>query len=377
MHVLMTELSDYRGPTQLGSHAFAREFAAAGADVMWLGTPIYPHTFLGARDSYTQRRCQVWNEGGRRGDDGITEYYPFTLLPVVDRPFFRTRFAARNTLRATLPRIETVLRERGFATPDVAWFSMSRYANPASALVAPRASACRLSDDWAHFRNVPLSLQALHDEVVDAADAVFVTSRRHLAKLRARRPDAVYLPNGVSEIFFHESAPEPEVIARYPHPRIVFVGQLDEWVDFDCIAAVGERNPAASVLVVGPGEAARRPYPANVHFLGGHPYAGLPALLRHCDVGIVPFVPNELTHAVSPLKLYEYFATGLAVVATRLDEIEASESPAVLCDSHEEFARAVTTLSQRSAEGRAQRVAFARQHTWRQRFGVVRARLGF
>ena len=187
----------------------------------------------------------------------------------------------------------------------------------------------------------------------------------------------MYLPNGVAEFFFQHSDVEPHVLTRFPRPRVVFVGALDAWVDFDCIARVGERVPSTSLLVFGPGSPKARPYPGNVHFLGPHPYRDLPALLCHCDVGIVPFVKSELTHAVSPLKLFEYLATGLATVATRLDEIEASASPAVLCDHTDQFADAVASLLDGDPTGRNQRIAFAKLHTWSKRFETVRTRLGF
>jgi glycosyltransferase involved in cell wall biosynthesis len=281
-----------------------------------------------------------------------------------------------NTLRATFPPVAGVVRARGFGAPDVVWLSNSRFSFPAWMMAHARLCACRLSDDWEHFGRVPASLLALHDRMVDSVDVVFVTSRRLQAKLHARRPDAVYLPNAVADSFFEPTPAEPEVLARFPRPRVVFVGALDAWVDFDTIAAVAERARNASVLVFGPGEPKRREYASNVHFLGPFPYRGLPALLAHCDVGMVPFVKNELTRAVSPLKLFEYLSVGLATVATRLDEIEASASPAVLCDSRDEFADAVASRLDGDPANRAHRVAFAREHTWPKRFTVVRKALG-
>lgn len=378
LRVLMAEASDYQGPTQVGSHALAREFIRFGADVFWLGTPLYPHSLVRAiRDRHTRRRFGVWREGGVRTSDGVFEFYPLTFLPVMDRPLLRSRFAATHTLGATVPSVAATLHERGFATPDLVWLSNSRFSYPAWKLSRAQKSACRLSDDWAHFGHVPASLLSAHDEMVDGVDAVFVTSRRLADKLRPRRPDAVYLPNGVSEIFFQGAEQEPPVLARFARPRVVFVGALDAWVDFDTIAHVGERIPSASVLVFGPGQPKARTYPSNVHFLGTYPYRELPTLLRHCDVGLVPFMKNELTHAVSPLKLFEYLAAGLATVATRLDEIEASASPAVLCDDAAAFAHAVESVLDGDPAGRAARVAFAREHTWPRRFQTVRGVLGF
>jgi len=373
----MAEATDYRGPTQVGSHALARAFAADGAEVCWLGTPLYPTTMLRAGgDATSRRRIAAWWHGGQIADDRIVEYYPMTLLPVVDRPVLRTRLAARQTLRATLPRAAGVIRRLGFATPDVLWLSNSRFSHALPPLVRARITACRVSDDWAHFANVPAALIALHEQMVDACGVVFVTSRRIQSKMSDRRPDAIYLPNAVADFFFAPPGPEPAWLARFPHPRIVFVGKLDAWVDFDTIAHVGERMPDASVLVVGPGRPALRSYPANVHFTGATPYPELPSLLAACDVGLVPFVKSELTHAVSPLKLFEYLAAGLPTVATRLDEIAGASSPAILCDSAEEFARAVASVADGDPAGRAARVAFAREHTWPKRFAVVKNALG-
>lgn len=365
----MAEATDFRGTTQVGSHALAREFARHGAEVCWVGVMMRHHN-----DPETRRRTEVWKQGGVVAEERITEYYARTFLPVVDRPFLRTRFLASRTLQATSPPIGGVLRRLGFDRPDVLWLSNSRFSHALPKLVRARVSACRISDDWEHFGTVPPALIALHDEMVDACDLVFVTSRRLARKIAARRPDAIYLPNAVADFFFDRPAAEPSMLARFPRPRVVFVGKLDAWVDFDAIARVAERNPEASVLVVGPGEPAARSYPKNVHFTGPFPYRELPWLLGFCDVGLVPFIKNELTHAVSPLKLFEYLACGLPTVATRLDEIEASKPPVTLCDSADEMAAAVTAQLF-DAGSRGMRIAYARENTWSKRFETVQQAL--
>jgi glycosyltransferase involved in cell wall biosynthesis len=362
----MAEATDFRGTTQVGSHAIARQFAAHGADVCWLGQLMMRRR----HDPESVRRIDVWRQGGAVAEERITEYYLRTLLPVVDRPFFRTRFSATRTLRFTSPPVGGVLKRLHFDKPDVLWLSNTRFSHALPAQVRARVKACRISDDWEHFGTVPPALIRLHDEMVDACDLVFVTSMRLKQKLSARRPDAIYLPNAVADFFFDRPAAEPAILSRFARPRIVFVGKLDAWVDFDAIARVAERNPQASVLVVGPGTPAAREYPRNVHFTGPFPYRELPWLLGFCDVGLVPFVKSELTHAVSPLKLFEYLACGLPTVATRLDEIEASKPPVTLCDSADEMAAAVTTLLFDSGS-RGMRIAYARENTWSKRFETI------
>ncbi|MCH7548569.1 MAG: glycosyltransferase [Candidatus Krumholzibacteriota bacterium] len=301
----------------------------------------------------------------------MREYYPLTLLPVVDRPVFRSSFAVANTLRTTVPPIKGVISRHGYRNPDLLWLSQSRISAGLERMVRARRTACRLSDDWAHFPNVPRALLRAERNMIDRADAVFVTSRRLLDQVTRHRRDAVYLPNGVDSIFFGRHDTEPEVLRPYPRPRIVFVGTLGEWVDPGRVRAVARRNPGASVILVGPGRIPDAP-DRNVHSVGSQPFELIPGILRHCDVAIIPFVKNVLTDAVSPVKLFEYLATGIPVVATRLDEIEATASPAVLATSVEDFADAVAEfLSGKLHWSREDAVAFARQHTWETRFKKV------
>ena len=87
------------------------------------------------------------------------------------------------------------------------------------------------------------------------------------------------------------------------------------------------------------------------------------------DVGIIPFDVAghpQLVHNIHPLKLYEYMASGLPVVASRWKELEQIESPAILCDTAEEFIRAISDAT-RLTPDRTALVRFASRHDWSQR----------
>jgi glycosyltransferase involved in cell wall biosynthesis len=79
---------------------------------------------------------------------------------------------------------------------------------------------------------------------------------------------------------------------------------------------------------------------SNVHYLGPVGRDDLPAYLQHSDVGIIPFdVANHraLIDGVNPIKLYEYLAAGLPVVASRWAEIEALGAPVALADTRSDW----------------------------------------
>jgi glycosyltransferase involved in cell wall biosynthesis len=117
----------------------------------------------------------------------------------------------------------------------------------------------------------------------------------------------------------------PEDLARLPKPVIGFFGLVAEWVDQEALAAIARANPNGSVVLIGKtmpdvDDSLLRSIP-NIHFLGRKKYDELPGYCRGFDVALLPFKNNELTLNANPLKVREYLAAGLPVVATDLPEV--------------------------------------------------------
>jgi glycosyltransferase involved in cell wall biosynthesis len=382
MKVLMAESSNFRGPTHVGSHAYADAFAGDGKDVLWIGTPLHLKNLLMKTQNVgedTALRRLSWRRGGEVVGERITVYYPFTILPVVDRPLLRSAFALRNTLRLTIPPLKRTLARLGYLQPDVLWLSQSRFSNPLRSIVRAKYTAYRMSDDWSYFENVPKSLIHSESEIIREADTVFVTSRRLEERVRAICSDVVYLPNGVDGAFFEDRAEEPRVLGPYPRPRVIFAGTLAFWVDMKLVSKAALACPEASFLLAGPMRDDRfvKGLPKNVRYLGVRPYSEIPAILQHCDVGIIPFRKSPLTDAANPVKLFEYLASGLPVVSTSLEEIAGAGSPALLCGDEEAFVKTLSgLLSGEIPWDKSKAISFAREQTWQHRYQTVRAVLG-
>ena len=374
VHVLMAEATNYRGAIRVGSHAYAAAFLDAGFEVMWVGSPLGPHSLF-RQDDETVRRVAIWKRRGAFADDGALEYYPMTVLPATNQPLLRTRFVVANTLRFSIPRIDTVLRARGFGHPDLLWLSQSRISAALARMVPSTRTVYRVSDDWARFPGVPASLVRAERDVVARADAVFASAHALVDAYRDLNANITYLPNGVSRRFF-ERAEEPACISGFARPRVVYVGSLAWWLDADTIASTARCCPDARIVLLGPGQPPRG-MPENVVAPGPVSWTDIPGILQHSDVAIIPFAQSALTHAVSPVKLFEYLASGIPIVSTRLGEIEAAGTPARLGRSPAEFSDAVRRLLDGSdVWDRDSAVACARQHTWEKRFAIVRETLG-
>jgi glycosyltransferase involved in cell wall biosynthesis len=208
-------------------------------------------------------------------------------------------------------------------------------------------------------------------ELLRVIDGLIVTSR-HLAHKRVSACPLLHLPHGVDFDHFQTGDTVPPVpeLEALPRPIAGFFGYISEWVDQDLIADLSRHFPGVSFVLLGRGDVGvqRLAGLPNVHHLGFVPYAELPRYARYFDVGLIPFVLNQLTRAVNPVKLMEYLALGLPVLSTRLPELETIEGPIRLAVSREEFRSGLReVLSMVGPRTRTEARAVARQNTWSQR----------
>jgi glycosyltransferase involved in cell wall biosynthesis len=182
-----------------------------------------------------------------------------------------------------------------------------------------------------------------------------------------------------------EVFPNAAAIERYPrrpprsrpHPVAVFAGNVRPWHGIEIVADTWRRlaDLAPPLVVAGePGEARPLLEEAGATLLGAIPHWRVPALLAEADIGLAPYA-GDAPDYFSPLKLFEYMAAGLAVVAGDLPAVRevVSEDSAVLVSrgDAEAFAAAVAGLTadalRRERLGRAARALVAVEHTWRHR----------
>ncbi len=173
--------------------------------------------------------------------------------------------------------------------------------------------------DWAAVEvDHPSWLRGRQEALVRAADVVAGVSPALVADCRSIGIDAIHIANGCDVSAFQPPTVEPARLRRVPRPRVVFAGAWNERVDAALVGHLAASLPEVSILIIG---AVSSPVPtqANVHVLGPVPYAELPAHLHAADVGIIPYRASTFNDASCPLKLYEYLAAGLPVVASAVD----------------------------------------------------------
>jgi teichuronic acid biosynthesis glycosyltransferase TuaH len=227
----------------------------------------------------------------------------------------------------------------------------------------------------------------LRDEArtIGGADAVAVVSPGLQKRYADEGWTAELIPNGCLPEAYEQvdDAPAADDV-DLPGPIAGFVGYLNDRIDLTLLEAVAETG--ASLLMVGPAvpgyrterfdALCRRP---NVRWVGGKPFASLPAYLRLIDVGLTPYADSAFNRSSFPLKTLEYLAAGRSVVATPLpandwlgtDLITVAQGPAAFS------ATVLGELSRpRDTQMAERRRAFAREHSWARRAEAMAALLG-
>ena len=93
------------------------------------------------------------------------------------------------------------------------------------------------------------------------------------------------------------------------------------------------------------------------------PHQRLARTLAAFDVGLIPFKRTAEIDAVNPVKLYEYLAAGLPVLASDFDEIRQYRPLVRTYVDAADAGRAVEPLLAGVTDADERR-AFARQHLW-------------
>jgi glycosyltransferase involved in cell wall biosynthesis len=330
---------------------------------------------LHSRDVRRMGRRLVRGLRGPRSRDGLHVLSPLVL------PLHRNRLARAVNRRLLPALVRRGVRRLGMSKP-ILW----AYVPQAEALIAPLEPGLvvyHLVDDIAaHERIDRASFDAAEARLLPRAGVVIASSPPLARQVRQRGGNPVLLPNVADTALFAqalEEGPVEPVVSGLPPPRIVFTGAIAAAkVDLELLAELAERRPAWSFVLVGPvglgdpdtdvSALAARP---NVHLLGSRPQPELPPILRGADAAIIPYARNPLTDGIFPLKVYEYLAAGLPVLATPLPALRDVTDVTLADDAGQMIEELERALADDSPDRRLERSLRARANNWEARLEEI------
>lgn len=273
----------------VGSHHYSREFARRGWAVAHVSTPFSTvHRILGRG---TADRRVAASEGWQESTDGVWDLVPRTLLPA--------GFGSGSYLRRALA--QALRGGFDYAVVDQPRMGYSRLSSSARRLVY------RPTDSY--FDSIS---HRAEKRMVRSFSGVVATSEPVLARLSVPvSTPALVLANGVDTEHFSQAS------EGQSRRGAVYVGALDARFDWSSVAMFASSRPEIPFDLYGPLVQPPIDLPSNIRLLGPIAYDEVPVVLSQYRLGLLPLSRSPENLGRSPMKLFEYLASGLTVLASR------------------------------------------------------------
>lgn len=216
----------------------------------------------------------------------------------------------------------------------------------------------------------------LERQAVENADLTLTTSKE-LNRIQSQFSDQVFTLNNAADISIFRKTQEqtferPEELKNIKTPIIGYTGNMDELrIDYELLKKIALAHSDKTLVMVGPVN--NNKYKEigldkmdNVIFTGGKSINDLPKYLHFFDCALIPFLCNELTKSIYPLKINEYLAAGRSVISSNFSEdIQDFSSHIYLAKDHESFIRSIEpAISNNNQEIKQKRLKVAASNTW-------------
>ena len=328
------------------------------------------------KDPNAKEKISAYRKEGQKIADHLTVY---ALPPVL--PFFnRFRWINRLNQKRMARYIRKRMKQHGFSNP-VLWVYSPVTADcvdhvPHSALVydcVDRHSA------YGGLMN-PALVDAMELELAAKCDQVFATAKGLAERLQAANPNTEFIPNGANFERFVQASEKmdcPEDMRQISKPIFGFVGALQECIEYGFLKSAAKSHPEWNFVFIGRENAGvdltDLRAMKNCHFLGLKPNEMLPAYISQFDACLNLFATSDLSKDVSPLKFYEYLATGKPIVSTPQPDQVLQYAPLIhiAADAEAFSACCAATLEDTDERRTLARIDEGRKSSWDARVGQM------
>jgi len=199
-------------------------------------------------------------------------------------------------------------------------------------------------------------------------DMVITTSsqlQKHKSQLNT---NCHLVPNGVNLDVFKK----PSIISNKTK-TLGYVGAVDDRIDFELLQRITEALPDFTIEMYGPMKVLLPCLLVDrVRFHGAIPQEALPSKISEMDICLIPFVKNNLTASIYPLKINEYLAMGKPVVSTDFADLSDFDKQIAIGDTHEKFITQIKKQVRYNSRLKAQqRIEFAKGNSWNERTSLL------
>jgi glycosyltransferase involved in cell wall biosynthesis len=174
--------------------------------------------------------------------------------------------------------------------------------------------------------NIQAKIHKMENLILSKASIVIAISNGTAERLKKRyliNREIFVLPDGVniSNIPFNKTWNEI-------HQNIIYTGSLLEWKGVEDLVKAGQFLPGFKITIIGGNTSQIEKLQkkvnlngAEITFLGYVPHQEIATFLKNACIAVLPNRNEPISMFTSPLKLFEYMASGCAIVASNIPSI--------------------------------------------------------
>lgn len=204
-------------------------------------------------------------------------------------------------------------------------------------------------------------------QIGSSAHAVLASSTKLRKKWELHNLNVSFVPNGLDAALL----PPARTIPVSSGPKTFgYLGTVGAWFDWQWMIQLAKACPQDTVHIVGPVFApCNEKLPENLKLFPPCSHKDALQAMLTFDVAVIPFLKNDLTSSVDPIKYYEYRALGLPIISTSFGEMayRGEQDGVFLCDDPQQLDLAINKTMNHCASAEVI-THFKNENDWHARF---------
>jgi teichuronic acid biosynthesis glycosyltransferase TuaH len=265
--------------------------------------------------------------------------------------------------------VRRAIRKTGFHNPIVITAYNPIYGNALIGKFAEKAHIyyCYDGVESVFFGKRIFSIEEAFAKQVDG----IITTSDFLNNAKSRFNKQCYVvKNGVDfPVFAKHAKKRPHNKGR---KKVGFIGSLDPRFDIDTVEYAVSKLPEYDFEFTGDmrnqAMKSRLQQYNNVRFYAPVLPNDVPELLAACDVGMIPYIVNEVNRNIYPLKINEYLSVGVPLVMTPFAVLPEFDGLVSVSVEKDDFVKKLIYEVENDSEGKIEvRIQFASNNSWEAR----------
>lgn len=219
-------------------------------------------------------------------------------------------------------------------------------------------------------------------EISEKADYIFTSSnslKDYLTKHYNLSGDIIkHIPNATNDNYYYNSSVYNSPLKNLQRPIAGCIGVIDDKrLDMGLLEKLIDKFPSVSFVFVGnvkvvisKGKYKNIFNSKNVFLTGRQSRDKIPEYLWSFDVCLLPMQNNDFNYFISPVRLFDYIASGKPIISTYIPEVEFLFKDLVnICKDHADFLKKFDELYKVNFIDNMNelRLQKATEHTWKSR----------